>query len=213
MKNKEQNTEATPEYKAVSLAKNYLRDKSQDASIMSAQVSRLIHVIESMSQYKEQNTGMSLQECKDEVARLKGYKNWESYENWIIDNNSPVNVALCLMDSMQSASELYASQPIKPKMSLQECKDVIATKVLEYPATWADLSAFGRERHIDELCELYASQGIKSVGVNVSEIDKLILDFQQDLRESTSTYIKQNCEGAIYGLQKLKFLRRSSYKQ
>ncbi len=39
-------------------------------------------------------------------------------------------------------------------------------------------------------------------------INKQISDFTYDLRESTSTYVKQNCEGAIFGLNRLK----ESYK-
>jgi hypothetical protein len=35
-------------------------------------------------------------------------------------------------------------------------------------------------------------------------ISKHIKDFKHDLKESTSTYIKQNCEGAIFGLNRLK---------
>jgi hypothetical protein len=34
-------------------------------------------------------------------------------------------------------------------------------------------------------------------------IKKQISDFQHDLRECTSTYIKENCEGAIFGLNRL----------
>lgn len=37
-----------------------------------------------------------------------------------------------------------------------------------------------------------------------TEIDKQIADFKHDLRESTSTYVKQNCEGALFGLKRLK---------
>ena len=35
-------------------------------------------------------------------------------------------------------------------------------------------------------------------------IEKQISDFTHDLRESTSNYIKQNCEGALFGLKRLK---------
>jgi len=35
------------------------------------------------------------------------------------------------------------------------------------------------------------------------EIEKQISDFQHDLRKCTSTYIKENCEGAIFGLNRL----------
>jgi hypothetical protein len=35
------------------------------------------------------------------------------------------------------------------------------------------------------------------------EINKQIYDFTIDLKESTSTYVKQNCEGAIFGLERL----------
>jgi hypothetical protein len=34
-------------------------------------------------------------------------------------------------------------------------------------------------------------------------VKKQISDFTIDLKESTSTYIKQNCEGAIFGLNRL----------
>ena len=37
-----------------------------------------------------------------------------------------------------------------------------------------------------------------------TEIDKQIADFKHDLRESTSTYVKLNCEGALFGLKRLK---------
>jgi hypothetical protein len=40
-------------------------------------------------------------------------------------------------------------------------------------------------------------------------INKQINNFQHDLKEATSTYIKQNCEGAIFGLKRLK----ESYKK
>ena len=36
------------------------------------------------------------------------------------------------------------------------------------------------------------------------EVDKMISDFKHDLIESTSNYVKQNCEGAIFGLSRLK---------
>lgn len=42
------------------------------------------------------------------------------------------------------------------------------------------------------------------------EIDKLISDFKHDLRESTSTYVKQNCEGAIFGLNRLKQFKKDN---
>lgn len=35
------------------------------------------------------------------------------------------------------------------------------------------------------------------------KIKKQISDFQHDLRECTSTYVKENCEGAIFGLNRL----------
>ena len=35
-------------------------------------------------------------------------------------------------------------------------------------------------------------------------IEKQISDFTHDLRESTNNYIKQNCEGALFGLKRLK---------
>lgn len=38
----------------------------------------------------------------------------------------------------------------------------------------------------------------------IKEIDKQISDFKHDLKESTSTFVKQNCEGAIFGLMRLK---------
>lgn len=37
-----------------------------------------------------------------------------------------------------------------------------------------------------------------------SKIEKQISDFKHDLIESTSDYIKQRCEGAIFGLERLK---------
>ena len=40
------------------------------------------------------------------------------------------------------------------------------------------------------------------------EVDKLISDFKHDLRESTSNYVKQNCEGAIFGLKRLKQFKK-----
>ena len=35
------------------------------------------------------------------------------------------------------------------------------------------------------------------------EIKKQIYDFTIDLKEATSTFVKQNCEGAIFGLNRL----------
>jgi hypothetical protein len=35
------------------------------------------------------------------------------------------------------------------------------------------------------------------------KIKKQIYDFTIDLKECTSTYVKQNCEGAIFGLNRL----------
>jgi hypothetical protein len=35
------------------------------------------------------------------------------------------------------------------------------------------------------------------------EIKKQIYDFTVDLKECTSTYVKQNCEGAIFSLNRL----------
>lgn len=40
------------------------------------------------------------------------------------------------------------------------------------------------------------------------EVDKLISDFKHDLTESASTYLKQNCEGAIFGLERLKQFKK-----
>lgn len=39
------------------------------------------------------------------------------------------------------------------------------------------------------------------------EIDKQISDFRHDLKESTGTFVKQYCEGAIFGLKRLKKIR------
>jgi hypothetical protein len=50
---------------------------------------------------------------------------------------------------------------------------------------------------------------VKAVEDDVEKlINKQINDFKHDLVESTSTYVKQNCEGAIFGLKRLK----ESYK-
>jgi hypothetical protein len=43
-------------------------------------------------------------------------------------------------------------------------------------------------------------QGLKDVN---DIVKKQISDFTIDLKESTSTYVKQNCEGAIFGLNRL----------
>jgi hypothetical protein len=40
------------------------------------------------------------------------------------------------------------------------------------------------------------------------DIDKQISDFKYDLKESTSTFVKQNCEGAIFGLNRLKQFKK-----
>ena len=40
------------------------------------------------------------------------------------------------------------------------------------------------------------------------DIDKQISDFIHDLKESTSSYVKQNCEGAIFGLKRLKQFKK-----
>jgi hypothetical protein len=45
-----------------------------------------------------------LSKCKDEVAKKRGYPNWETYENWIIDHNYPCNVALLLVGAMNDAA-------------------------------------------------------------------------------------------------------------
>lgn len=37
----------------------------------------------------------------------------------------------------------------------------------------------------------------------VDAIKKQIYDFTVDLKQCTSTYVKQNCEGAIFGLNRL----------
>jgi hypothetical protein len=42
------------------------------------------------------------------------------------------------------------------------------------------------------------------------EIDSVISDFKHDLKESTSTYIKQHCEGAIFGLERLKQFKENN---
>jgi hypothetical protein len=40
------------------------------------------------------------------------------------------------------------------------------------------------------------------------DIDKQISDFKYDLKESTTTFVKQNCEGAIFGLNRLKQFKK-----
>jgi hypothetical protein len=42
------------------------------------------------------------------------------------------------------------------------------------------------------------------------EIDSVISDFKHDLKESTSTYVKQHCEGAIFGLERLKQFKENN---
>lgn len=40
-------------------------------------------------------------DCKDFIAREKGYPSWEEMENFIIDHNQSVNVALLLVSAME----------------------------------------------------------------------------------------------------------------
>lgn len=40
------------------------------------------------------------------------------------------------------------------------------------------------------------------------DINKLISDFKHDLKESTSNFVKQNCEGAIFSLERLKEFKK-----
>lgn len=51
---------------------------------------------------------IDLDECKDFVARQKGYPNWEEMQNFIVDHNESVNVALLLVSAMELASYEYA---------------------------------------------------------------------------------------------------------
>lgn len=42
-----------------------------------------------------------IDDCKNFIAQQKGYPNWDEMENWIIDHNIPVNVALLLISAME----------------------------------------------------------------------------------------------------------------
>jgi hypothetical protein len=47
---------------------------------------------------------------KNKVAKEKGYPSWEEMENWIIDNNPPVNVAVILVAMMEEVAGYSTSQ-------------------------------------------------------------------------------------------------------
>ena len=48
-----------------------------------------------------------LEECKDFIAIQKGYPNWNEMQNFIIDHNESVNVALLLVSAMEEVCYEY----------------------------------------------------------------------------------------------------------
>jgi hypothetical protein len=50
-----------------------------------------------------------MQEVKNEIARQKGYPDWETMENWIIDHNSSVIVAVLLVSAMEEVCYYYST--------------------------------------------------------------------------------------------------------
>jgi hypothetical protein len=50
-----------------------------------------------------------MEEIKNEIAKQKGYPDWKTMENWIIDNNPSVNVALLLVSAMEEVCNRIVS--------------------------------------------------------------------------------------------------------
>ena len=48
-----------------------------------------------------------MKKCKDKIAIEAGYSNWEVMEDFIINHNSPENVAILLVSYMEAACLLY----------------------------------------------------------------------------------------------------------
>lgn len=46
----------------------------------------------------------------NKVAISKGYPDWETMENWIIDNNLPQNIATILVSAMREVAELFVNE-------------------------------------------------------------------------------------------------------
>lgn len=71
----------------------------------------------------------------------------------------------------------------QPEISLQEIKDQVATEILEYPATWKDLSESGKASSIDRLCEILAAQFKQPSQPEGKDYDKLKDAFEKLLMQ------------------------------
>jgi hypothetical protein len=105
---------------------------------------------------KEQNTGMSLEQAAVDYIAEKPER---AREYGLVYN------------AIKFGASWQSSQPIKPKMSLQECKIYIAQQ--HDCDTWQDLQKkyyphFPNKLY-DDVAELYASQPINSGWVSVEE--------------------------------------------
>jgi hypothetical protein len=98
-------------------------------------------------------------------------------------NNSPVLEGVPLLppleDGVEKLAKEFATKPLNPSNPT---------------GTITDLSLqLGFKSGYNKAKEKYAQL-----------IEKQISDFRHDLRESTSNHTKQNCEGALFGLKRLK---------
>jgi len=121
-------------------------------------------------------------------------------KHWFVDNEGnfyincdPYGVQMSgkvtvIPINMSNYEVRQASQPIKPKMSLQECKEIVAKKYefLEFSEIVRDElykihgELLGYEDFYDEAAELYASQPINSELTQLkAENERLKADIQK----------------------------------
>jgi hypothetical protein len=94
---------------------------------------------------------LTLQECKNKVARSKGYPDYETMDNFIIDHDVPVNVSVLINASMTEAAEMYANQiPVAPAekwISVKDRPPEVDQKVSVLKNGKSDFALYGEDIH------------------------------------------------------------------
>jgi len=138
----------------------------------------------------------------DESAEIKGLYH-DSFTNKLYQSNGA--------DYVKSAQVNNVVATINHSISLNVPMVIVEDEVekvceLEYNKHPNNEILYGNDKYKILAYKAGVFDGFKAAqekGVFSDLITKQINDFRHDLRESTSNYVKQNCEGAIFGLNRL----------
>lgn len=143
--------------------RDFLDDKGYDPELKSGEyITQKFQFAQDaieQSERAQQPVRKTLDEVKDEVAKGKGYDDWETYENWIIEINLPVNVAVLLVGAMRDAAELYAqAKAVEPQEEIklrevleQISKDLTDLRVLALKTLGMDSDSVKIERGLYDI--------------------------------------------------------------